>query len=125
GTATAWVWEEKPPGATASPYSAIHHNFSRDTPMNIRLFIEEWMFPFGPRDKRDDHFIAFTSAMAAARDGKLDDAKGFLTPAIAACQASPEPKLKELAKTAGSALERATAAANGNLLADALLEALK
>ncbi len=84
GSPTKWVWKEKPPGATASPYSSIHHNFSRDTPRNIQLFIEEWMFPVGPRDKRCTIFTALTSAMGAARKGDGEQAGKALAFATAA-----------------------------------------
>ncbi len=81
---TRWIWKELPPGATASPYSSIHHNFSRDTPKNIALWIEEWMFPVGARVLRADCFVALVSAMVAARNGDGESADRYATGALTA-----------------------------------------
>ena len=37
-------------------YKAIHHNYSRDTPRNIKATVDEWIFPKGPKEKRGETF---------------------------------------------------------------------
>lgn len=85
---TAWIWKEKAPGATASPYSSIHHNFSRDTPQNIRLAVEEWMMPKGDRASRAQLFTGLVEVM-----GKLGSKDAGAKEAIA--------HVVDLAKKAG------------------------
>ena len=46
----AWIQNDVPPGMTYSPYKAIHHNFSRDTPPTIQSMMDNWVFPMGPED---------------------------------------------------------------------------
>lgn len=75
---TAWIMLESPPGATASPYRSIHHNYSRDTPRNIKAAMDEWIFPLGPKDKRGETFGILTDAMEAARNGDVKGAKDLL-----------------------------------------------
>ena len=69
---TAWIWTEVAPGATASAYSSIHHNFSRDTPKNIEATINAWFFPKGDAAARGPVFAGLTDIMSSAREGKLD-----------------------------------------------------
>lgn len=118
---TKWIWKEVPPGGTASPYSAIHHNFSRDTPKNVRLLLEEWMLPVGPRAARATTFTALAGGMTAARKDNLALADKTLAPALKAMAASGEPKLVAFA----DAIAKAMAARNGPALADALRDGLK
>jgi len=76
--ATAWIKEEVPPGATASPYKSIHHNFSRDTPKNIEAFINHWMFPKGPEAQRGPLFVDLVDALKHAREGDVAGARASL-----------------------------------------------
>ncbi|HEY1097337.1 MAG TPA: PEP/pyruvate-binding domain-containing protein [Myxococcota bacterium] len=69
---TAWIWKGVAPGATASAYSSIHHNFSRDTPKNIDATVAAWFFPKGDVAARGPVFSGLTDIMASARAGKLD-----------------------------------------------------
>lgn len=125
---TKWIWKEVPPGGTASPYSAIHHNFSRDTPKNVRLLLEEWMLPVGPRADRAPVFTALAGAMTAAREGKLELADKSLKPALETMAASGEPKLTALADAITKAMLAKSTSADqkpGAALADALCAGLK
>lgn len=79
---TAWVMNETPPGATASPYKAIHHNYSRDTPHNIKCSIDEWMFPVGPKEKRSETYTTLTDALGTARGGDVAAGKALLAIAL-------------------------------------------
>ncbi len=69
---TSWIWLEKAPGATASGYSSIHHNFSRDTPKNIEATINAWFFPKGDPASRGMIFSGLTDIMACARACKIE-----------------------------------------------------
>lgn len=118
-SATAWIWKEVPPGGTASPYSSIHHNFSRDTPKNIRLLMTEWMLPVGPKEQRATTFVALAGAMTAARKGNIDLASKTLAPALKAMDAAGDAKLKALA-------DAIRAAGNdGAKIADTIRDGLK
>lgn len=75
---TAWVRFETPPGATASPYASIHHNFSRDTPRNIEAFVKHWMFPVGPEADRSQVFVQLVDALTQARAGDVGSARSTL-----------------------------------------------
>jgi len=68
---TAWIWKDVAPGATASAYSSIHHNFSRDTPRNIEATISAWFFPKGDVAARGPVFSGLTDIMGSAREGQL------------------------------------------------------
>lgn len=69
---TAWIWKDVAPGATASAYSSIHHNFSRDTPKNIEATVNAWFFPKGDVVARGPVFAGLTDIMATARSGKVE-----------------------------------------------------
>jgi hypothetical protein len=75
---TAWVKTEIPPGATASPYTSIHHNFSRDTPKNIAAWISANVFTRGPESERGPLFLKLTGALKQAREGDVAGAKAAL-----------------------------------------------
>ncbi|MFZ9886618.1 MAG: PEP/pyruvate-binding domain-containing protein, partial [Myxococcota bacterium] len=79
--ATAWVMTETPPGASAPPYRAIHHNYSKDTPRNIRATIDEWIFPVGPKELRGETFGLLTDALQTARQGDVAAARELLAAA--------------------------------------------
>lgn len=98
--ATAWIKEETAPGATASAYKSIHHNFSRDTPHNIRATINEWVFPIGAKDRRGALFVEVVSAMQKARGGKPQDALDALKALPAQDQTALAPLFDKLASTA-------------------------
>lgn len=117
---TAWIWKQVPPGATASPYSSIHHNFSRDTPKNIKAFVEEWMLPVGSRELRAPTFVALTGAMTAARKGDIASAKE----ALQALVAGPAGRDAALAGVVDGA-RKALTAADGTAMADVLKDLLK
>jgi hypothetical protein len=128
---TAWIWKKVPPGASASPYSSIHHNFSRDTPKNIRAFVEEWMFPLGPRALRPVLFVALVNAMSMARKGTLDQATTALNAAIATMEQA-DPSLKPFATGIKKIVAKASAGDPGaddkvkaTWLADAVRDVLK
>ncbi len=111
--ATAWIKEEVPPGATASPYKSIHHNFSRDTPKNIEAFINQWMFPKGPEAQRGPLFVELVDAMAQARGGDVHGAVGQV---MSLCAKHPE---------ATQGLRDKVRAADIDQVANALVEFLK
>ncbi len=58
-----------------SPYEAIHHNFSRDTPRHIANFLATTMFPVGDEKVRADSFCTLVSAMETARGGDVAGAR--------------------------------------------------
>ncbi|MCC7074313.1 MAG: LysM peptidoglycan-binding domain-containing protein [Deltaproteobacteria bacterium] len=58
-----------------SPYEAIHHNFSRDTPRHIGNFLATSMFPVGDEKLRAESFCALVGAMEAARNGDVATAR--------------------------------------------------
>jgi hypothetical protein len=118
---TNWIWKEVPPGGTASPYSTIHHNFSRDTPRNIRLLVEEWMLPVGPRVQRAPIFAALVSAMTAARKGDLSLATSTLAPWTLKLMHGSGPQLVAFADKISAAM----AEHDGPKLADLLCSGLK
>ena len=72
---TSWLRTDIPPGATYSPYSAIHWNFGSDTRQNITLFIRHWMFARGPMDERTTLFLRLTDALTMARAGEAERAR--------------------------------------------------
>lgn len=117
---TAWIWKEVPPGASASAYSSIHHNFSRDTPKNIQAFVDAWMFPVGDKANRATSFVAIAGAMTTARKGDAKTALEALAPVIAtlskdaaaAPTANALKKLVDAAKAAPDA-QKATGLADG------------
>ncbi|MBL8950855.1 MAG: hypothetical protein JNK82_08770 [Myxococcaceae bacterium] len=108
-----WLKDEVPPGASASPYKSIHHNFSRDTPKNIEAFISEWMFPKGPAAQRAPLFVDLVDAMKHAREGDVAGARAAVTQLISR---NPE-ALKGLGDT--------LAAAADDKVGEALVEFLK
>jgi hypothetical protein len=77
--ATAWVRYEVPPGASASPYSSIHHNFSRDTPKNIEAMLEHWLLPGETLQTKQGPisnatvFLHLADALKAAQSGQVKD----------------------------------------------------
>ncbi len=75
----SWVQSETPPGASSSAYESIHHNFSRDTPENIRLVVSEWIFPVGDMAHRAENFVALVDALAIAREGGVASAREKIT----------------------------------------------
>lgn len=109
--ATAYIKSETPPGATCSPYKAIHHNFSRDTPHNIRCFVNEWMFPLGDAEVRGPSFLRITEALKSARGGDLAAAQKHAADAV---------KLNPAVKDLVAALPTADAAGFADALAAAL-----
>jgi hypothetical protein len=117
GHATEWIRSQTPPGATASPYTSIHHNFSRDTPKNVAAFINEWMFPLGPTEQRAAVFIGLVDAMSAARAGNPSHALLALEAVLQNREAAKTlAPLKKLLKEAGAEPDR---------IADALRDFLK
>jgi hypothetical protein len=76
--AMAYLQHDIPPGATASPYDAIHHNFSRDTPKNIAAFVSQWMFTQGPVEERGPLFLRVVDSLRLARDGDAAGARALL-----------------------------------------------
>jgi len=98
--ATAWIKEEVPPGATASAYKSIHHNFSRDTPGNVAATIKEWVFPQGPAERRESLFLSLTDAIQLARGGDKSGALAVLKALPAPDKATLQPLLDPLAADA-------------------------
>jgi hypothetical protein len=94
--ATAWIKEETPPGATASAYKSIHHNFSRDTPGNIRAMIDQWVFPLGDQERRGPLFVQVVSAMNQARAGQGKEALKALQELDPADRKAIKPLLQKL-----------------------------
>lgn len=77
--AMAWVFHEVPPGANASVYKSIHHNFSRNTPANIESAISEWVFPVGPKAMRVPTFASLVEALELLRSGRQPEAELILS----------------------------------------------
>jgi hypothetical protein len=66
---TAWARWEVPPGASASAYASIHHNFSLETPNNVAAMLNEWVLPVGPKEGRPTLFLRLVDALQAAESG--------------------------------------------------------
>lgn len=105
----AWIKEEKAPGATASAYKAIHHNFSRDTPNNIACTIKEWVFPVGPAEHREKLFLTLCDAVTQARAGQGDAVKKQLLALGAPTKDTLQPLLDKLASASGTGVADAIA----------------
>lgn len=75
---TSWVIRENPPGFDVSPYSAIHHNFSTNTPKVIKSMITNWLFPVGDEAVRPKAFMAAVDALERANDGDGAGAKQLI-----------------------------------------------
>ncbi|MBI1949320.1 MAG: LysM peptidoglycan-binding domain-containing protein [Deltaproteobacteria bacterium] len=58
-----------------SPYEAIHHNFSRDTPKHIANFLGTTMLPAGDAKLRAESFVTLVEAMETARGGDVAKAR--------------------------------------------------
>ncbi|OGQ18435.1 MAG: hypothetical protein A2138_14340 [Deltaproteobacteria bacterium RBG_16_71_12] len=58
-----------------SPYEAIHHNFSRDTPKHIASFLGTTMLPVGDPKLRAESFVTLVEAMETARGGDVAKAR--------------------------------------------------
>ncbi|MBC7793775.1 MAG: hypothetical protein H7Z43_08705, partial [Clostridia bacterium] len=78
GDEAEWVSRFVPGDASHSVYNSIHHNYSSDTPRNVRLFIEEFIFPIGKRELRAQTFDTLIMSLEAARTGQRDQACTFL-----------------------------------------------
>ncbi len=70
-----WVEDDLAPGATASAYKSIHHNFSKQTPQNIATFISEFVFCLGEKADRPMIFARLVDAMKLAGEGDANAAR--------------------------------------------------
>lgn len=97
--AMSWIKEDTAPGATASAYKAIHHNFSRDTPGNIDATISAWVFPHGPEERRGPLFVAVADAYKQAAGGDSQGALAALKDLADVDQATLAPLMARLEGT--------------------------